>query len=78
MMTTLSGCIRCVVRLAVSDEGITDTMPDATPAAPAIQTSSPGPEVQAPFGPITRARARELSFIMLLRNEGPEDGKPKS
>jgi hypothetical protein len=60
------------------DEGITDTMPDATPAAPAIQTSSPGPEVQAPFGPITRARARELSFIMLLRNEGPEDGKPKS
>jgi hypothetical protein len=24
-------------------------------------------------GPITRARARDLNFIMLLKNEGPEE-----
>ena len=24
-------------------------------------------------GPITRARARELNYVMLLRNKGPED-----
>ena len=39
--------------------------------APEVQT----PEVQAPFppGPITRARARELNYIMLLKNQGPEE-----
>ncbi|WVZ97736.1 hypothetical protein U9M48_043250, partial [Paspalum notatum var. saurae] len=25
-----------------------------------------------PFGPITRARARELNFVMMLKNEGPK------
>jgi hypothetical protein len=24
-------------------------------------------------GPITRARARDLNFVMLLKNEGPEE-----
>jgi hypothetical protein len=32
---------------------------------------------QAPLpslaGPITRARARDLNFVMLLKNEGPEE-----
>jgi hypothetical protein len=50
----------------------TPTAPEAPPApstplgAPPAQTSFPPP------GPITWARARELNYIMLLKNEGPE------
>jgi hypothetical protein len=49
----------------------------STPAAPeAPQAPSLGaPPAQTSFpppGPITRARARELNYIMLLKNEGPE------
>ena len=48
------------------DEDITSS---STPVAP-----SPAPPPQAPpSGPITRARARELNFVMLLKNEGPEE-----
>jgi hypothetical protein len=42
-----------------------------TPAA-----SSPAPledTLPAPFsGPLTRARAHELNYVLLLKNEGPE------
>ena len=60
----------------------------STPAAfqapsPQVQAPTPivqatPPEDQAPLsstshlGPVTRARARELNYIMLLKNEGPE------
>jgi hypothetical protein len=40
--------------------------PSTPLGAPPTQTSVPPP------GPITRARARELNYIMLLKNEGPE------
>jgi hypothetical protein len=44
------------------DEDIKPDKGIATPTKPA----------QAPPGPLTRARARELNFIMILKNEGPE------
>ncbi|WVZ75833.1 hypothetical protein U9M48_023859 [Paspalum notatum var. saurae] len=37
-------------------------------------TSTPRARASSPtLGPITRARARELNYIMLLKNEGPEE-----
>jgi hypothetical protein len=41
------------------DEDITST---CIPAAPSLQAP--------PSGPITRARARELNYVMVLKNEG--------
>jgi hypothetical protein len=35
-------------------------------------TTTPTKPAQAPPGPLTRARARELNFVMILKNEGPE------
>jgi hypothetical protein len=35
-------------------------------------TATPTKPAQAPPGPLTRARARELNFVMILKNEGPE------
>jgi hypothetical protein len=32
--------------------------------------STPTEPRQAPRGPLTRARARELNFVMILKNEG--------
>jgi hypothetical protein len=46
----------------VTDEDINPDTGMATPIEPA----------QAPLGPLTRARARELNFVMILKNEGPE------
>jgi hypothetical protein len=48
------------------DEDI--TMTTTTPAAPPHQAPLP-----SLAGPITRARARDLNFVMLLKNEGPEE-----
>jgi hypothetical protein len=48
------------------DEDI--TMSTTTPAAPPHQVPLP-----SLAGPITRARARDLNFVMLLKNEGPEE-----
>ena len=45
-----------------TDEDINTDTGMATPTEPA----------QVPPGPITRARARELNFVMILKNEGPE------
>jgi hypothetical protein len=36
-------------------------------------TATPTKPAQAPPGPLTRACARELNFVMILKNEGPED-----
>jgi hypothetical protein len=44
------------------DEEINPDKGMATPTKPA----------QVPPGPLTRARARELNFVMILKNEGPE------
>jgi hypothetical protein len=44
------------------DEDIKPNKGMATPTKPA----------QAPPGPLTRARARELNSVMILKNEGPE------
>jgi hypothetical protein len=66
---------------------ITRTSIPAAPEAPRTSTPSAPEAPQAPFtplgappaqtsfpppGPINRARARELNYIMLLKNEGPE------
>ena len=48
------------------DEDI--TMSTTTPAAPPHQAPLP-----SLAWPITRARARDLNFVMLLKNEGPEE-----
>ena len=63
------------------DEDINYNTSTSTPAAPpplGPHPSSAGPTPpQAPLpslaGPITRARARDLNFVMLLNNEGPEE-----
>ena len=52
--------------LCITDEDI--TMSTTTPAAPPHQAPLP-----SLAGPITRARARDLNFVMLLKNEGPEE-----
>jgi hypothetical protein len=44
------------------------TMSTTTPAAPPHQAPLP-----SLAGPITRARARDLNFVMLLKNKGPEE-----
>jgi hypothetical protein len=54
------------MRYKIFDEDITMSM--TTPAAPPHQESLP-----SLAGPITRARARDLNFVMLLKNEGPEE-----
>jgi hypothetical protein len=51
------------------------TSTPAAPEAPQAPTPLGAPPTQTSFpppGPITRARARELNYIMLLKNEGPE------
>jgi hypothetical protein len=45
-----------------SDEDINPDKGTTTPTKPA----------QAPPGPLTQARAHELNFVMILKNEGPE------
>ena len=52
--------------LSISNEDI--TMSTTIPAAPPHQAPLP-----SLAGPITRARARDLNFVMLLKNEGPEE-----
>jgi hypothetical protein len=57
------------------DEDINTNTSTYTPAAPS-PAQAPSSPVQAPPlppGPVTRARARELNYIMLLKNEGPEE-----
>jgi hypothetical protein len=44
------------------------TMSTTTPAAPQHQVPLP-----SLAGPITQARARDLNFVIVLKNEGPEE-----
>jgi hypothetical protein len=56
------------------DEDINYNLSTSMPAAPFPATpDAPPPQAPPPSGPITRAHARELNFIMLLKNEGPEE-----
>jgi hypothetical protein len=55
------------------DEDTASTSTPAAPQAPPVTPPPQAPIVDHPVGPITRARARELNFIMLLRNEGPAE-----
>ena len=55
------------------DEDITSTSTSAAHQAPPADPPLPAPTDHHPVGPITRARARELNFVMLLKNEGPAE-----
>jgi hypothetical protein len=60
--------------IGMSDEDINYNMSTSTTAAPFPATlDAPPPQAPPPSGPITRARARELNFVMLLKNEGLEE-----
>jgi hypothetical protein len=64
----------CPIHYFRSDEDINTNTSTSTPAAPS-PAQAPSSPVQAPPlppGPVTRSRARELNYIMLLKNEGPE------
>ena len=50
-----------------------DTTSTSTPAAPSPAPPDAPPPQAPPSGPVTRARAREQNFVMLLKNEGPEE-----
>jgi hypothetical protein len=64
-------CYNCVnVILTVHDEDNTST---STPAAPSPTPALAAPSSAPPSGLITRARAREFNFNMMLKNEGPKD-----
>jgi hypothetical protein len=56
-----------------------DMNTDTRTSTPAASSSTPPEDtLPAPFsGPRTRARARDLNFVLLLTNEGREDGKIK-
>jgi hypothetical protein len=59
-----------------SNEDINYNTTTSTPAAPFLAPpDAPSPQAPASSssGPITRARARDLNFVMLLKNEGPEE-----
>jgi hypothetical protein len=50
-----------------------DTTSTSTPAAPSPTLAPAAPSSAAPYGPITRARAREFNFVMMLKNQGLKD-----
>jgi hypothetical protein len=50
-----------------------DTTSTSTPAAPSPTPAPTAPSSAPPSGPITRARAREFNFVMMLKNEGLKD-----
>jgi hypothetical protein len=52
------------------DEDSTST---STPTAPSPTPAPAAPSSAPPSGPITRARAREFNFVMMLKNEVPKD-----
>jgi hypothetical protein len=61
------------------DEDIDTYISAQTPSTPAqvpspsAQVPTPSPSIQAPPArPMTRARARELKIVLVLKNEGPE------
>jgi hypothetical protein len=50
-----------------------DTTSTSTLAAPSPTPAPATPSSAPPSRPITRARAREFNFVMMLKNEGPKD-----
>jgi hypothetical protein len=50
-----------------------DTTSTSTPAAPSPTPAPATPSSAPPSVPITRARAREFNFVIMLKNEGPKD-----
>jgi hypothetical protein len=50
-----------------------DTTSTSTPIALSPTPAPAAPSSAPPSGPITRARAREFHFVMMLKNEGPKD-----
>jgi hypothetical protein len=54
-------------RMTSIQEGEDDE--DINPDTGTVLPTTPAEE---PPGPLTRARARELNFVMILKNEGPE------
>jgi hypothetical protein len=58
-----------------SDEDITDDSSTSTSARAQVQVSSSVRASSTPIGPVTRARARELNYVILLKNGGPEASK---
>ena len=59
-----------LVQEGEDDEDTMSTSTPASPQAPPVTPPPQAPTVDHPVEPITRARARELNLIMLLRNEG--------
>jgi hypothetical protein len=59
------------VKEGEDDEDISTDTGTSTTAAPST-SSSPETLQAPPSGPITRARARELNFVLLLKNNGPQ------
>jgi hypothetical protein len=55
------------------EEDEEDTTSTSTPAAPSPTPAPLTPSSAPPSGPITRAREREVNFVMMLKNEGPKD-----
>jgi hypothetical protein len=50
-----------------------DTTSTSTLVAPSPTPAPVAPSSVPPSGPITRARAREFNFVMMLKNGGPKD-----
>jgi hypothetical protein len=50
-----------------------DTTSTSTPVSLSPTPAPAAPSSAPPSGPITRARAREFNFIMMLKNEDPKD-----
>ena len=72
LILTQDRCTICV-EYVIFSKNILDA-PDATDEDinPDTGMATPTEPAQAPPGPLTRARARELNFMMILKNEGPE------
>jgi hypothetical protein len=56
---------------SAGDEDISTATGTSTTAAPST-SSSPETLQPPPSGPLTRARAREFNFVLLLKNNGPQ------
>jgi hypothetical protein len=50
-----------------------DTTSTSIPATPSPTPAPVAPSSTPPSGPITRARARDFNFVIMLKNEGPKD-----
>jgi len=76
LLTSIRGDIKKLLRLLVplyqSDEDINPYTGPATPTEPTPTSLPTTPNPETFQGPITRARARDLNYVILLRNEGED------